>query len=612
MVMCAVALLFVQANCDLALPDFMSDIVNTGVIGGDIPFIWKTGRDMLLVALLGAAASVAVGYFAAMVAASVARDLRSDVYRKVGGFSNAEFDRFSTASLITRTTNDITQVQMLMVMLIRMVFYAPIMGFGGVMKALANSASMTWVIGVAVTCLIGVVLVLYAVAMPKFKAVQSLVDRLNLVTRENLEGMLVVRAFNTQEFERGRFDKANRDLTRVNLFVNRAMSTMMPTMMLIMNLTTVAIVWVGARLVSSFKLDVGSMMAYMQYSMQIIMSFLMLAAMFILVPRAAVSADRIKEVLETEQTVLDPEEPMEYGGGASGSTGYGASGSPCYGASGGPGDGASGGPGDGASGGPGSGPSPGFRADVEFRHVCFHYPGGEGDVLRDISFTARAGQTTAFIGATGSGKSTIANLAMRFYDVTGGQILVGGIDVRDVRKKDLRALIGYVPQKSVLFSGTVMSNISYADKGAPQWAIEKAASVAQAKEFIDSSEEGYGTPIAQGGANVSGGQKQRLSIARALAKDAPIYIFDDSFSALDLKTDSRLRAALKEETGGSTVLLVAQRVGTIMNADQIIVVDNGAVVGKGTHGELLESCEVYYEIASSQLSEAELAKGKSI
>ena len=571
MVLCAIALLFIQANCDLALPDYMSDIVNTGVIGGDIPFIWKTGRGMLLVALLGAAASIAVGYFGSMTAAGVARDLRSDVYRKVSGFSNAEFDRFSTASLITRTTNDITQVQTLMVLLIRMVFYAPIMGFGGVMKALANSASMTWIIGVAVTCLIGVVLVLYFMAMPKFKAVQGLIDRLNLVTRENLEGMLVVRAFNTQEFEHGRFDKANRDLTRVNLFVNRAMSTMMPTMMLIMNLTTVVIVWVGARQVSSFQLDVGSMMAYMQYSMQIIMSFLMLAAMFILVPRAAVSADRIKEVLETEQTVLDPEAPVT---AAAAAAAFGA----------------------------------GFRADVEFRSVSFHYPGGEGDVLRDVSFTARAGQTTAFIGSTGSGKSTLVNLAMRFYDVTGGQILVGGIDIRDVAKKDLRAKIGYVPQKSVLFSGTVMSNLSYADKNMPMVAIEKAASVAQAKEFIDSKEEGYGTPIAQGGANVSGGQKQRLSIARALAKDAPIYIFDDSFSALDLKTDARLRAALKEETGGSTILLVAQRVGTIMNADQIVVIDNGAVVGKGTHGELLESCAVYYEIACSQLSEEELKR----
>jgi len=372
-------------------------------MGGNIPFIWSTGRDMLLVALAGAAASIIVGYFAAQVAASVSKDLRSDLFKKVSSFSNAAFDKYSTASLITRTTNDITQIQTLLVMLIRMVFYAPIMGAGGVMKALANSASMTWVIGVAVICIMGVIIVLFIVAMPKFQLVQKLIDRLNLVTRENLDGMLVIRAFNTQKFEYQRFNKANKDLTEVNLFVNRAMAIMMPTMMLIMNLTTVIIVWVGSRQVSSFRLDVGSMMAYMQYAMQIIMSFLMLAVMFIMIPRAAVSAGRVKEILDTEETVLDPKTPESF--------------------------------------------DKDFNATIEFRNVSFHYPGGEGDVLHSINFTASAGQTTAFIGATGSGKSTLVNLVMRFYDVTKGEILVGGKDIRKVRKSDLRDKVGYIPQK---------------------------------------------------------------------------------------------------------------------------------------------------------------------
>jgi ATP-binding cassette subfamily B protein len=564
MVLCAIALLFIQAMCELALPDYMSDIVNTGVLGGNIPFIWSTGGNMLLIALLGAAASILVGYFAAKVAASVSRDLRSDVFKKVGSFSNAAFDKFSTASLITRTTNDITQIQMLLVMLIRMVFYAPIMGFGGVMKAIANSTSMTWIIGVAIICLIGVILILYSIVMPKFQLIQSLVDRLNLVTRENLEGMLVIRAFNTQDFEHERFDKANRDLTGVNLFVNRMMAIMMPVMMLVFNMTTVIIVWVGSKQISAFKLDVGSMMAYMQYAMQIISSFLMLAMMFILLPRAAVSAERIKDVLDTEETVLDPETPVLF--------------------------------------------SKNLNAAVEFNNVSFHYPGGEEDVLHNISFIAHPGQTTAFIGSTGSGKSTLVNLIMRFYDVTGGEILVDGNDIRKVRKKDLREKVGYVPQKSILFSGTIASNLYYADKNSTFENIEKASSVAQAAEFINAKENGYDDPIAQGGVNVSGGQRQRLSIARALVKNAPIYIFDDTFSALDLKTDANLRAALKEETGGSTILLVAQRVSTIMNAEQIIVLDKGMITGKGTHEELLKNCSVYLEIARSQLSEEELSR----
>ena len=564
MILCAIALLFVQAMCDLALPDYMSDIVNTGVMGGSIAFIWKTGGQMLLITLLGAAASIIMGYFAAMVAASVSRDFRTDVFNKVQNFSHIEFDKFSTASLITRTTNDITQIQTLLVMVIRLAFYAPILGIGGIIKALADSTSMTWVIGVAVICLIGVIVILFSIVMPKFKMVQNLIDRLNLVTRENLEGILVIRAFNTQKFELKRFDKANKDLTDVNLFVNRVMSIMMPAMMLIMNLTTVIIVWVGAKQVSAFKLDIGDMMAYMQYAMQIIMSFLMLSMMFILIPRATVSANRIAEVLDTKESILEPKEPVMF--------------------------------------------DENFKPTVEFRNVNFRYPGGEGDVLYDINFTAKAGETTAIIGATGSGKSTLINLVMRFYDVTSGEILVDGKDIRSIRRKDLRNKIGYVPQKSILFSGTIKSNLCYADKKTTMENVERAVSIAQAEEFINSKEEGYDTVIAQGGTNVSGGQKQRISIARALVKNAPIYILDDSFSALDLKTDRKLREALKNGTVGSTILLVAQRVSTIMEAEKIIVLDNDTIVGIGTHKELLKTCDVYHQIANSQLSEEELSR----
>lgn len=564
MLLCAVALLFVQAITDLALPDYMADIVNTGVMSGDRNFILKTGVIMILVTLLGTAASITVGFFAALIAANVARDLRLDVFSKVSSFSHAEFDKFSTASLITRTTNDISQVQNVLVMMVRLVFYAPILGIGGIIKAISSSASMSWVIGVAVICLVGVIMVLFSIVMPRFKLVQKLVDRLNLVTRENIEGMLVIRAFNTQRFEEDRLDKANTDLTSTNLFVNRTMALMMPFMMLIMNLTTVIIVWVGAKQVSSFNMDIGDMMAYMQYAMQIIMAFLMMSMMFIMVPRASVSAERIAEVLSTELTVLDDEKPVEFNGE--------------------------------------------FDSEVEFRDVSFCYPGGQDNVLRNISFTARAGETTAIIGSTGSGKSTLVNLMLRFYDVTGGQILIDGKDIRKVSRISLREKIGYVPQKSSLFSGTIKSNLYYADKNSTMDNIEKAARVAQAAEFISGKEEGYDSTIAQGGTNVSGGQKQRLSIARALVKNAPIYIFDDSFSALDLKTDKKLRAALKKETGRSTILLVAQRVGTIMDAEQIVVLDNGRIAGLGTHSELMKSCEVYQQIARSQLSEEELAR----
>jgi ATP-binding cassette, subfamily B, multidrug efflux pump len=564
LILCAVALLFLQAMCDLALPDYMAEIVNTGVMTGKISYILKTGTTMLLITLLGTAASVTVGFLASRTAAGVAHDLRFNVFKKVEQFSSAEFDKFSTASLITRTTNDITQIQTVLVMMIRLVFYAPIMGVGGVFKAISESASMSWIIGVAVICLVGTIMVLLSLVMPKFKTVQKLVDRLNLVTRENIEGMLVIRAFNTQKFELNRFDKANADLTATNLFVNRAMAMMMPTMMLIMNLVTVIIVWVGAKQVSAFHMNIGDMMAYMQYAMQIIMAFLMMSFMFIMIPRAAVSADRVAEVLETKASILDPAEPVSF--------------------------------------------KEDFQPTIEFRNVNFAYPGGQDHVLHHINFCAKAGQTTAIIGSTGSGKSTLVNLVMRFYDVTSGEILIDGLDLRMVTRKTLRDKIGYVPQKSVLFSGSIRSNLMYGDKNSSEENLEKASSVAQATEFITSKEEGYDSNIAQGGTNVSGGQKQRLSIARALVKNAPIYIFDDSFSALDLKTDQNLRAALKRETGKSTILLVAQRVSTIMNADQIIVLDNGSIVGLGTHQELLKNCEVYQEIAYSQLSEEELAR----
>lgn len=556
-IIASIILLFGQAICDLSLPDYMSDIINKGITVGDKSFIIKTGFTMLGVSLLSASFTIIVSFLASRIAAGMCRTIRNDLFTNIESFSNAEFDRFSTSSLITRTTNDITQIQTLIVMIIRMIFYAPIMAIGGFVHALANSKSMSWIIALAIICLLGLIFTVFTIAMPKFKAIQNLIDKLNLVVRENLDGILVVRAFNTQDFEEDRFDKANKDLTNTNLFVNRVMVSMMPIMTLIMNLITVLIVWVGANQVSAFKMDVGEMMAYMQYVMQIIFAFLMLSMMFIMIPRASVSGDRIAEVLEAVSSIKNNEIASKL--------------KKCTGL-------------------------------IEFNNVSFKYPGGDEDVLHNISFTARPGETTAFIGSTGSGKSSIVNLIPRFYDVTSGEILLDGIDIRNIDLHDLRNNIGYVPQKGVLFSGTIKSNISYADKD-----ILRAATIAQSMEFIDSKPEKFDTGIAQGGNNVSGGQKQRLSIARALLKKPQISIFDDSFSALDFKTDAALRKALKEETGGSTMLLVAQRISTIMNAEQIIVLDNGYIVGKGTHESLMQSCEVYKEIALSQLSKEELA-----
>jgi ATP-binding cassette subfamily B protein len=525
-------------------------------------YILRIGGTMLLISLLGGACTVTVGYLASRTAAGVARDIRRDVFRKVESFSSIEFDRFSTASLITRSTNDVTQVQMVTFMIMRMVFYAPVIGIGGVLRAIDKGQHMWWLIAVAVGVLISLILLVMAIAMPKFKAIQSLIDRLNLVTREHLSGMMVIRAFNKQEDEAARFDAANRDLTGTSLFVGRVMVTMMPLMMLLMNGLALAIMWVGARQIAASTMRVGDMMAFIQYAMQIVSAFLMLSMMFIFLPRAAVSGERIAEVLGTEVALSDPPSPQEF--------------------------------------------AEPFAGEIAFRNVSFRYPGAPEDFLHDITFTARPGETTAFIGSTGCGKSTVVNLIPRFYDVTEGAVLVDGLDVREVRQQALRDRIGYIPQEGILFSGTVASNLRFANAEAPDEALEEAADIAQASEFILARPEGFASEIAQGGANVSGGQKQRLAIARALVKKPPIYIFDDSFSALDFRTDAALRRALQEKAGDATILIVTQRVATVKGADQIIVLDEGRVVGQGRHQELLETCETYREIATSQLSREEL------
>jgi ATP-binding cassette subfamily B protein len=560
----AIVLLFVQVICELNLPKLMSDIVNVGIQqGAGTSYILRIGLFMLLITALSAVATILVGYLSSRIGAGVARDLRKAVFEKVARFSHTEFDRFSTASLITRSTNDVSIIQMLLTLGIRMICYAPIMGIGGVLMALSTSVSMSWVIGVAVVILIGGNLVLFAVLMPKFKIMQSLIDRLNLVARESLNGLMVIRAFSRTDFEKGRFEDANQELTRTNLFVNRAMTFLMPLVMLFMNNLTILIVWVGSEQVAASQMQVGDMMAYMQYVMQIIMSFMFIAMLFVFIPRAMVSARRLNEVLETEPSIVDPAEPQHI--------------------------------------------DPAQRGRVEFRKVSFRYEGAKENALCDISFIAQPGQTTAFIGSTGSGKSTIINLIPRFHDVTEGEVLVSGVDVRTLTQAELRASIGYVPQKSVLMAGTIASNISYGVDDLPESDREKIAEVAQALEFVDENEERFDFEVAQGGSNVSGGQRQRLSIARALAIKPDIYLFDDSFSALDFSTDRALRRALASWTSHATLIIVAQRVSTIMNADRIIVIDKGRIVGSGTHRELLTSCEAYFEIASSQLSERELA-----
>ena len=543
--------------CRSAYKDLGMDMDQT-----QIHYLLKTGGQMAALALLGMAASIMVAFLASRVGASAGRDLRSGVFHKVVGFSNNEFNHFSTASLITRSTNDIQQIQMLIVMLLRMVLYAPILAIGGVLQVMKTNVSMSWIIGLAVIIIAFVVLLLFLVVMPKFKVLQNLVDKLSLVTREILTGLPVIRAFSTEKHEEERFDDANRTLTKTNLFVNRAMTFMMPVMMFVMNGVSVLIVWTGAHGISDGQMQVGDMMAFIQYTMQIIMGFLMLCMISIMLPRAAVAADRVEEVLKSETMIHDPKQEKHF-------------------------------PEDG-------------KGVLTFDHVSFRYPGADEDVLEDITFTAKPGETTAIIGSTGSGKSTLVNLIPRFYDVTSGDITLDGVDIREVKQHELREKLGYVPQKGVLFSGDIASNIMFGNSHGSDDEMIEAAEIAQATEFIDTKPEKYKSPISQGGSNVSGGQKQRLSIARAIAKHPQVFIFDDSFSALDYKTDVTLRRALAEKTSGSTVLIVAQRISTILHAEQIIVLDEGKVAGKGTHAELLKNCPVYREIAESQLSRKEL------
>jgi len=525
-------------------------------------YILRVGAIMLLVTLLSAIAVIIVGYYSAKIAAGTGRDLRSAEFAKVENFSGAEFDQFPTASLITRTTNDITQLQMVTMFVIRLVFYAPILAVGGIIRAVGKGSSMWWTIAVAVMVLIGLVIIIIAIALPKFRLMQKLIDRLNLVARENLSGILVIRAFNMQNFEENRFEKANVDLTDNSLFIARIMAIMMPVMMLILNVLSIVILWVGAKQVAEANMQVGDVMAFLQYAMQIVFAFLMMSILFIILPRAQVSAGRVADVLETELLIKDPVSPKQLNGA--------------------------------------------FSGNVEFRNVSFRYPGADTDILHDISFSARPGETTAFIGSTGSGKSTVVNLIPRFYDVTEGKILLDGVDIRQVTQHDLRDKIGYVPQKGVLFSGTIESNLRFGDEQASEEELQTAVTIAQASEFVNSTPEGLTAEISQGGTNVSGGQRQRLSIARALVKRAPIYIFDDTFSALDFRTDAALRRALKDTVQDSTILVVTQRVSTVMKAEQIIVLDEGRVVGQGSHEELMENCETYQEIALSQLSLEEL------
>jgi ATP-binding cassette subfamily B protein len=560
----------------------MSDIPDSMIIQGSVVYIESeynaigintdnlqrdyiiiAGLKMIGVALLSMLASVTVGFLASRLSAGLGRNLRKSLFNKVGTFSNAEFDKFGTSSLITRTTNDIAQVQNLMVMLIRIVFYAPILGIGGVFKVLATDTSMGWIIALAVAAILVLVITMFIFAVPKFKIVQKLIDRLNLVTRESLTGMLVIRAFNTQKYEEKKFDKANKDLTKTNLFISRTMSLMFPLMMLIMNCVTILIVWVGAHQIDLGAIQVGDMMAFIQYTMQIIMAFLMITMISIMLPRATVAAGRVDEVLSIDPFIIDPKSPKKF--------------------------------------------KKNFKGTVKFNNVSFKYADADDYVLENISFEAKPGETTAFIGSTGSGKSTVVNLIPRFYDVTEGSILIDEIDIREITQHDLRKHIGYVPQKGLLFSGTIESNLKYGKKNATKEDLESAARISQALDFILDKPDKFNETIAEGGGNVSGGQKQRLSIARALVKKPDIYIFDDTFSALDFKTDASLRKALKKETNNATVLIVAQRISTIMSADQIIVLDNGKIVGIGTHKELMKKCNVYKEIALSQLSKEELA-----
>ncbi len=555
---------YAMVMANLWLPDKMSEIVNNGIIKQDMPAIWHNGLAMILVTAAGGLCSIVIGFLASRIATGVAQKLRMELFERVESFALADFNKFSTASLITRSTNDIQQIQMTSILLLRMALLAPIMAVGGLQKAIHNAPDLSWIIALAVSVLLVVIAVLFVIAVPRFKKLQTLVDKLNLVTRENLVGLKVIRAFHNEKIEQKKFQQANTELNKMNLFVNRLMMLLDPIMTLMMNFSSVAIVWFGAHLISSGNLQIGNMMAFLEYAMQVIISFLLLSMVFIMVPRAAVSVKRVGEVLDTLPSIVDPPSPQQLPHNATGK--------------------------------------------IEFKDVTFTYPDADLPVLSSVNFTAEPGQTTAFIGSTGSGKSTLINLIPRFYDVSAGQILLDGVDIRNLKLEDLYNQIGYVPQKGVLFSGTIASNIKYGNAKASQELVEKSAKIAQAAEFISELKNGYKNDIAQGGSNVSGGQRQRLSIARAIAVEPNVYIFDDSFSALDFKTDAKLRSALAKETKHKTVLIVGQRINTIMNADKIIVLDEGKIVGQGTHQELMKDCEVYQEIAASQLSEDDLQK----
>ena len=555
---------YAMVMANLWLPDKMSEIVNNGIIKQDMPAIWHNGLAMIVVTAAGGLCSIVIGFLAARVATGMAQKLRTELFERVESFALADFNKFSTASLITRSTNDIQQIQMTSILLLRLALMAPIMAIGGLQKAVHNAPNLSWIIALAVSVLLVVIAVLFIIAVPRFKKLQTLVDKLNLVTRENLVGLKVIRAFHNEKIEQKKFQQANTELNKMNLFVNRLMMLLDPIMTLVMNFSSVAIVWFGAHLISSGNLQIGNMMAFLEYAMQVIISFLLLSMVFIMVPRAAVSVKRVGEVLDTLPSIVDPSSPQQLPHDATGK--------------------------------------------IEFKDVTFTYPDADLPVLSNINFTAEPGQTTAFIGSTGSGKSTLINLIPRFYDVSAGQILLDGVDIRQLKLEELYDQIGYVPQKGVLFSGTIASNIKYGNAKASQKLVEKSAKIAQATEFINELKNGYKNDIAQGGSNVSGGQRQRLSIARAIAVEPNVYIFDDSFSALDFKTDAKLRLALAKETKHKTVLIVGQRINTIMNADKIIVLDEGKIVGQGTHQELMKNCEVYQEIAASQLSEDDLQK----
>lgn len=567
MILLVILALFGQVMCELSLPEYMSDIINFGIIPGDLNYIYRTGGIMLLVSLAVTICAGIGGYFASKTAAKSSRDIRRALFKNVTSFSAAELEQFSTASLITRSTNDVQTLQQSTVMVLRMAVFAPIMGIGSIVKALKTSVSLSWTIAVSLVCVLIIMALAFVLVMPKFKVLQQKLDRLNLVIGERLSGLLVVRAFTAEKHEEDRFDKANTELRDLNIFVNRLMSFMMPALNLVMSLAGILIVWAGSKLIDTGNLMIGDMLAFMQYAMQVVMSFLFVTMIFIMLPRATISAQRVGAVLETKPSITDAEECVELN-------------------------------------------DP--MGLIEFRNVSFAYPDAEENTLSGISFVANPGETTAIIGGTGSGKSSLVSLIPRFHDVTDGQIIIDGTDIRLLSQESLREAIGYVPQKGQLFSGTIESNLRYGREDATEEELREAAEIAQAMEFINEKPEGFHSEVAQGGTTVSGGQKQRLSIARALIKKPAIYIFDDSFSALDFKTDAALRAALKDKMKGSTLIIVAQRINTIMDADKIIVLDDGKIAGIGTHRELLATCDVYKEIASSQLSEEELRKGAEI